>query len=130
MQSAFLISSKYYTEKQAGVLFFVFGMSQFIFQTPAGYAMDYSDKKVYILAFAAIATTCLTLFTAMFAKEYGQNLGLMIFIKFLQGSVTCLIPPGLNSISQGIVGAVGMTQQVSRNEMMNHLGTAIIVLIG
>jgi len=130
MQSAFLISSKYYTEKQAGILFFVFGMSQFIFQTPAGYAMDYSDKKVYILAFAAIATTCLTIFTAMFAKEYGQNLGLMIFIKFLQGSVTCLIPPGLNSISQGIVGACGMTQQVSRNEMMNHLGTAFIVLIG
>jgi len=44
--------------------------------------------------------------------------------------VTSLIPPGLNSITQGIVGAVGMTQQVSRNEMMNHLGTAFIVLIG
>jgi len=130
MQSAFLISSKYYSEKQAGILFFVFGMSQFIFQTPAGYVMDYSDKKVYILAFAAVATTILTITTATFAKEYGQNLGMMIFVKFLQGSVTSLIPPGLNSITQGIVGAVGMTQQVSRNEMMNHLGTAFIVLIG
>lgn len=130
MQSAFLISSKFYSEKQAGILFFVFGMSQFIFQTPAGYVMDYSDKKVYILAFAAIATTFLTIVTAGFAKEYGANLGLMIFIKFLQGSVTSFIPPGLNSITQGIVGAVGMTNQVSRNEMMNHLGTAIIVLIG
>jgi hypothetical protein len=36
----------------------------------------------------------------------------------------------LNSITQGIVGAVGMTQQVAVNEMMNHLGTAIIVLTG
>merc|ERR1740139_2036 len=130
MQSAFLISSKSYSEKQVGLLFFVFGMSQFIFQTPAGYLMDYSNKKVYILTFAAIATTALTVITATFAKEYGQNLALMVFIKFLQGSATSLIPPGLNSITQGIVGAVGMTQQVSRNEMMNHLGTALIVLIG
>jgi len=54
----------------------------------------------------------------------------MVFVKFLQGAVTSLIPPGLNSITQGIVGAVGMTEQVSMNEMMNHLGTAIIVMTG
>eukprot|EP00592_Proboscia_alata_P007496 CAMPEP_0194361168 /NCGR_PEP_ID=MMETSP0174-20130528/8733_1 /TAXON_ID=216777 /ORGANISM="Proboscia alata, Strain PI-D3" /LENGTH=497 /DNA_ID=CAMNT_0039133227 /DNA_START=12 /DNA_END=1505 /DNA_ORIENTATION=+ len=130
MQSAFLIASKRYTEKQAGALFFVFGISQFLFQTPAGYIMDYSDKKVHLLAFAAIATTTLTVITAMTAEENGANLGWMIFIKFLQGAVTALIPCGLNSITQGIVGTVGMTQQVSRNEMMNHLGTAIIVFTG
>merc|ERR1719203_620726 len=92
--------------------------------------MDYSDSKVMILGAAAIGTTALTVFTAMFAQEYAGNLGLMIFVKFLQGSVTSLIPPGLNSITQGIVGAVGMTNQVSRNEMMNHFGTACIVLVG
>ena len=32
MQSAFLIVSKGYSEKQVGILFFVFGMSQFLFQ--------------------------------------------------------------------------------------------------
>ena len=32
MQSAFLIVSKNYSEKQVGILFFVFGMSQFLFQ--------------------------------------------------------------------------------------------------
>lgn len=130
MQSAFLITSKYYTEKQAGIMFFIFGMSQFLLQTPAGYLMDYSDKKVALLATAAIGTTLLTLTTAIFAQEYGANLGFMIFIKALQGGITALIPPGLNSIAQGIVGAEGMTEQVSKNEMMNHLGTAIIVLSG
>ena len=54
----------------------------------------------------------------------------MIFLKFIQGGVTALIPPGLNSITQGIVGADGMTRQVSNNEMRNHFGTAIIVLTG
>mmetsp|Transcript_26676 Transcript_26676/g.37594 ORF Transcript_26676/g.37594 Transcript_26676/m.37594 type:complete len:524 (-) Transcript_26676:135-1706(-) len=130
MQSAFLIVSKNYKEKQAGILFFTFGMAQFLFQTPAGYIMDYSDKKIAWLSFAAVATTCLTIFTAIFAADDGGNLGLMILVKLFQGAVTAMIPPGLNSITQGIVGAVGMTEQVSINEMMNHLGTAILVLIG
>lgn len=130
MQNAFLITSKGYTEKQAGAMFFVFGMSQFLFQTPAGYLMDYSQKKVFLLGASAVGTTLLTLITAAFATENGGNLGLMIFVKFLQGAVTSLIPPGLNSITQGIVGTVGMTGQVANNEMMNHLGTAIIVLTG
>lgn len=130
MQSAYLIASKSYTEKQAGILFFVFGMSQFIFQTPAGYLMDYTNNKTLWLSTAAVVTTVMTVVTAVWAEDYGTNLSLMIFVKFLQGSVTALIPPGLNSITQGIVGAVGMTKQVSRNEMMNHMGTALIVLLG
>lgn len=130
MQSAFLIVSKHYSEKQAGILFFVFGMSQFLFQTPAGYIMDYSDRKVHLLGAASLITTLITIMTATTAKEYGANLGFMILLKFIQGAVTALIPPGLNSITQGIVGSVGMTRQVAKNEMRNHFGTAVIVLTG
>lgn len=130
MQNAFLISSKYYSEKQAGIMFFVFGMSQFLFQTPAGYLMDSSDKKVAILGGAAIGTTLFTILTACFAQEYAGNFLWMVFVKFLQGAATSFISPGLNSITQGIVGSVGMTGQVSKNEMMNHLGTTVMVLIG
>jgi MFS family permease len=111
MQSAFLIVSKGYSEKQVGILFFVFGMSQFLFQTPAGYLYDYTEKKVMWLSAAAIATTALTICTAVFAEEEGGNLLLMVLIKLVQGAVTSFIPPGLNSITQGIVGAVGMTSQ-------------------
>ncbi|KAL3945058.1 MAG: hypothetical protein SGBAC_000849 [Bacillariaceae sp.] len=128
MQSAFLIVAKGYQETQVGVLFFVFGLSQFLFQTPAGYLYDYTEKKVLWLSMAGIATTCMTVFTAMFATQ--NNFFLMVFIKFIQGGITSFIPPGLNSITQGIVGSVGMTEQVAVNEMMNHLGTAIIVGVG
>ena len=130
MQSAFLISSKLYSEKQVGVMFFVFGMSQFLFQTPAGYIMDSSDRKVALLAGAALTTTALTLLSALTAKEYGENIVWMVLLKFIQGGATALIPPGLNSITQGIVGSTGMTHQVADNEMKNHFGTAIIVLSG
>jgi MFS family permease len=108
----------------------VFGMSQFLFQTPAGYLYDYSDSKVLWLSLAAVATTVLTLVTAFFAAPQGGNLMAMVFVKFLQGAVTSFIPPGLNSITQGIVGSSGMTGQVAINEMMNHMGTALIVLTG
>eukprot|EP00526_Cylindrotheca_closterium_P029228 CAMPEP_0113654560 /NCGR_PEP_ID=MMETSP0017_2-20120614/29221_1 /TAXON_ID=2856 /ORGANISM="Cylindrotheca closterium" /LENGTH=473 /DNA_ID=CAMNT_0000567715 /DNA_START=38 /DNA_END=1459 /DNA_ORIENTATION=- /assembly_acc=CAM_ASM_000147 len=128
MQSAFLIVAKEYHETQVGVLFFVFGMSQFLFQTPAGYLYDYTENKVLWLSMAGIATTTMTVITAMFATQ--DNFLFMVFIKFIQGGITSFIPPGLNSITQGIVGSVGMTEQVAVNEMMNHLGTAIIVGVG
>lgn len=128
MQSAFLIVAKGYSEKQVGVLFFVFGMSQFLFQAPAGYLYDYTEQKLLWLSTAGVLTTLMTVFTAIFASD--TNFMLMVFIKFLQGGITSFIPPGLNSITQGIVGSVGMTEQVATNEMMNHLGTAILVQIG
>jgi MFS family permease len=128
MQSAFLIVAKGYSEKQVGILFFVFGMSQFLFQAPAGYLYDYTEQKLLWLSTAGVLTTALTVSTALFASD--NNFILMVLIKFVQGGVTSFIPPGLNSITQGIVGSVGMTSQVSVNEMMNHLGTAILVLSG
>jgi MFS family permease len=97
-------------------------------QGPAGYLYDYTENKVIWLSAAGVLTTLLTLFTAFFASD--NNFWLMIIVKLVQGAVTSFIPPGLNSITQGIVGSVGMTEQVSVNEMMNHLGTAIIVLTG
>jgi len=119
-----------YGKSVYGIMFFVLGMSEFLAQTPAGYLMDYSDKKVLLLGIAAVGTTLLTAATAFFAQENGGNLAFMVFLKFLQGAITALIPPGLNSITQGIVGSTGMTGQVSMNEKMSHLGTAIIVLVG
>jgi MFS family permease len=109
--------------RHGGTEWSVFGMSQFLFQTPAGYLYDYTEQKILWLTTAGILTTLLTVFTAVFAKDYGENLGLMIFIKFVQGAVTSFIPPGLNSITQGIVGSQGMTQQVSVNEMMKYVGS-------
>ena len=106
----------------------MYGLSQFICQTPAGYVMDYTQKKVILLGSAAVGTTILTLATTAFATDNGGNLNLIIVLKILQGAITALIPPGVNSITQGIVGTAGMTSQVSQNEMMHHWGTAVLVM--
>jgi len=127
-QNIFLLTIRHYTEKQAGVIFFVFGLTQFCFQTPMGYILDKSDRKTLILGTACVTTCCLTLITIIWSEDYAGNFGWMVFVKFLQGICTATIPPSLNSITQGIVGAVGMTFQASRNDMMSHLGTSINVL--
>eukprot|EP00592_Proboscia_alata_P023537 CAMPEP_0194412472 /NCGR_PEP_ID=MMETSP0176-20130528/10950_1 /TAXON_ID=216777 /ORGANISM="Proboscia alata, Strain PI-D3" /LENGTH=464 /DNA_ID=CAMNT_0039215251 /DNA_START=49 /DNA_END=1443 /DNA_ORIENTATION=+ len=127
-QNIFLITSRHYTEKQAGIIFVVFGITQFCFQTPMGYILDHSDRKTLILGTACVVTSCLTLITVIWSEDYAGNFGWMVFVKFLQGICTATIPTSLNSITQGIVGTVGMTFQASRNDMMSHLGTSINVL--
>jgi MFS family permease len=130
MQAAFLISAKSYTEKQVGVLFFFFGMSQFLCMAPSGYFLDYSNNKINWVIWAGCATATLTIITAIFAAPFGENMGLLIILKILQGGITSILPPGFNGITLGIVGSTGFTHQVSRNRMMNHIGTALVVAIG
>ena len=130
MQAAFLISSKSFSEKQVGVLFFVFSLFQFLALAPAGYFLDYSSRKIEWVIWAGCGCSILTVVTAMAARDFGENMGLMIILKMLQGTMSAIVPPGFNGITLGIVGSTGFTHQVSRNRMMNHLGTALIVGTG
>jgi MFS family permease len=130
MQAAFLISAKGFTEHQIGVLFFVFGFSQFLCMAPSGYFLDYSNNKINWVMFSGFAASTLTVLTALTAAPNGENMGLMIVLKVLQGGIIAILPPGFNGITLGIVGSTGFTHQVSRNRMMNHMGTALVVAIG
>jgi MFS family permease len=130
MQAAFLISAKGFNEKQVGILFLCFGITQFLFLAPAGYFLDYSDRKIDWVLGAGAAASALTVLTAITAEEDGRNMALMILWRLLQGGVTAILLPGFNGITLGIVGSTGFTHQVSRNRMMNHIGTATVVAFG
>jgi len=123
------MTSMHFTEKQVGLLFFVFGVSQVIFMGPAGYFLDYSNSKIKWVIYASAAVSLLTVLTAVFAEPDGENMTIMIIIHFIQGAATSIFPSGFNAITLGIVGCKGFTHQVSRNKMMSHLGTALIVSI-
>jgi Major Facilitator Superfamily len=130
MQAAFLISARGYSEKQVGLLFLVFGLSQFMCMAPAGYFLDYSNRKIIIVIWSSIITSLLTVISVISAHENGQNMTWLVICHALQGGMTAFLPPGFNGITLGIVGASGFTYQVSRNRMMNHVGTALNVAIG
>ena len=130
MQAVFLICSKNFTEKQIGVLFLAFGLSQFLCMVPAGYFLDYSNHKIDWVNWSGILTALLTVTTALTAHEGGDNMGLMILLKVIQGGASAILPPGFNSVTLGIVGSTGFTVQVAKNRSMNHIGTALIVALG
>jgi len=128
MQAVYLISHRGFDEKQIGTLLLVFGLSQFLCMAPAGYLMDYSQRKLQWVSFAGLACSVLTVITVLAADE--DNFGWMILIKVLQGAFTAIVPPGFHGITMGIVGSTGFTHQVAQNRMMTHIGTALIVTTG
>ena len=130
MQAIFLICSKNFSEKQIGVLFLAFGLSQFVCMTPAGYFLDYSNHKIDLVIWSGIITSLLTVATVLTAQDGGDNMGLMIILKIIQGGASAILPPGFNSVTLGIVGGTGFTVQVARNRTMRHAGTALIVATG
>ena len=130
MQAAFLISAKGFNEKQVGLLFLSFGVTQFLCLIPAGYLLDYSNRKIDWVIGAGAAASALTVLTAVTAQEDGRNMALMVLWRLLQGGFTAVLMPGFNGITLGIVGSTGFTHQVSRNRMMNHIGTATVVVFG
>ena len=130
MQAVFLMCSKNFSEKQIGVLFLAFGLSQFLCMTPAGYLLDYSNHKIDWVILSGIITSLLTVTTVLTAHEGGDNIGLMILLKIIQGGASAILPPGFNSVALGIVGSTGFTVQVAKNRTMNHIGTSLIVAFG
>jgi len=130
MQAAYLISDKNFTEKQVGTLFLVFGLSQFLCMTPAGYFLDYSNRKIDWVIYSSIIISAITVFGTLTAEEGGKNMAFLSFWRVIQGGLTAILPSGFNGITLGIVGTKGFTYQVSRNRMMNHMGTALVVATG
>jgi MFS family permease len=132
MQAAFLISAKGFSEKQVGVLFLVFGLCQFLSMSPAGYFLDYSNRKIQWVMGSSVLTSLLTVLSVVTAWDSNDNWNMiwLIFCHALQGAMTAILPPAFNGITLGIVGCSGFTHQVSRNRMMNHVGTALNVAIG
>eukprot|EP00594_Rhizosolenia_setigera_P002350 CAMPEP_0178941128 /NCGR_PEP_ID=MMETSP0789-20121207/1216_1 /TAXON_ID=3005 /ORGANISM="Rhizosolenia setigera, Strain CCMP 1694" /LENGTH=625 /DNA_ID=CAMNT_0020620291 /DNA_START=290 /DNA_END=2167 /DNA_ORIENTATION=- len=129
MQSTYLVISKGYTEKQVGVLFFVFGIAQFLCMGPIGYFLDDSNRKIEWVYSSCIVTSLVTVFVAAFAQDEGANIWFLIICRLIQGASTSVFTPGFAGITLGIVGSTGFTYQVSRNKMMGHIGTALTVSI-
>ena len=129
MQSV-LLMSQHFTQKEIGALLFAFGISQVVFMAPGGFIMDKlsGSQKLHLVVAAGTMCSIITVLTAILAGN--RSMKTQFILKVLQGACTAIQPPGLNSITLGIVGAPGFTRQVARNTMMRHIGSAINVGLG
>ena len=129
MQSV-LLMSQHFTQKEIGALLFAFGISQVVFMAPMGFIMDKMSgwHKLHLVVASGTLCSTITVLTAILAAN--RSMTTQFILKVLQGATTAIQPPGLNSITLGIVGGQGFTRQVARNNMLRHIGSAINVGLG
>lgn len=127
LQGAFLICFKNFSKQQVSQIFLGFGIFQFLSMAPCGYFVDYTSSKIDYLIRASGFVSLLTMMIATFSKPNGDNLNFIIFISCIQGMLTPLVHPLLQSITMGIVGNTGFSEQLTKNRIMNHFGTALSV---
>ena len=125
-----LLMSQHFTQKEIGALLFAFGISQVVFMAPIGFIMDKMSGRQKLHLVVASGTLCsvITVLTAILSAN--RSMTTQFVLKVLQGATTAIQPPGLNSITLGIVGGQGFTRQVARNNMLRHIGSAINVGLG
>lgn len=125
-----LLMSQHFTQKEIGALLFAFGISQVVFMAPIGFIMDKMSGRQKLNLVVASGTLCsvITVLTAILSAN--RSMTTQFVLKVLQGAMTAIQPPGLNSITLGIVGGQGFTRQVARNNMLRHIGSAINVGLG
>ena len=126
LQATFLLSTCDISEKQLAILFLSFGVAQTLSMAPIGYFLDYSKNKIRYVILASLGVSILTVGITVIARDTA-NLALQIILHALQGAITAVLPPAFNGITLGITGQAGFTHQVSRNRMMSHMGTAVLV---
>ena len=129
MQSV-LLMSQHFTQKEIGALLFAFGISQVVFMAPMGFIMDKMSgwHKLHLVVASGTLCSVITVLTAILAAN--RSMTTQFVLKVLQGAMTAIQPPGLNSITLGIVGGQGFTRQVAQNNMLRHIGSAINVGLG
>jgi len=112
----------------AGLAFLVFGLAQILFHSPLGMYLDTHSPPAqasWLLAMA-VSTTILSLLSVAFSS----SLPILLLLKFLQGAVTTILPPALNSMSLNVIGVENFSRQVSLNERGSHAGTCVYNLLG
>ncbi|MFK7777065.1 MAG: MFS transporter [Gimesia sp.] len=124
--ATFLISTAHWNEMSIGVFLLVLNFSTVIAQAPAGWLIDHTRYKRYLVAIAAV-TVALCVMVPAFAPQMAP----VLISASLLGFAAAFIPPAISAITLGIVGPEGLTKQTGSNQAFNHAGNVLsAVLIG
>ena len=125
LQGTYLICLKNLSKQQVSILFLVLGISQFFSMAPCGYFVDYTKSKIGVLIIASGVVSLLALLIAVISNENDPSP--IYIMACIQGVLTPLVHPLLQSITLGIVGSTGFTEQTTKNRTMHHLGTSLSI---
>lgn len=120
----YLTATRHWNPASVGVVVASQSIASVVAQGPAGWLVDRSSYKKWLLigAASAVAIGC---WAIVQAKSVSLEIATQIFI----GIAAALFPPAIAAISLGIVGKAELPRRVGRNESFNHAGNVSFALI-
>eukprot|EP00808_Paulinella_micropora_P003662 g15876.t1 len=106
--------------RHAGLVLLMQGILGVIAGPPLGWYIDKSTEKKKLLS-----GTMVLISLTWIALAFTRNAGLVAVLLGLQGVAGAVFPPGINGLSQGIVGYNGFPARAARNEQWRHGGAIV-----
>ena len=120
----YLMATRHWNPASVGVAVSAQSIATVIAQGPAGWLVDWSPKKKWLVigGAALVAIGCCSI-----VWSTGPTSEIVTLI--LIGVAAAIFPPAIAAISLGIVGKQKLPARVGRNEGFNHAGNVIFALL-
>src|SRR5579883_695132 len=120
----YLTASRHWDPARVGLVVAVQSIASVIAQGPAGWLVDWSERKKWLVIVAA-AVVSLGCIGIVLAPTLGTEIAAQIAI----GLAAALFPPAVAAMALGIVGRDQLAGRVGRNESFNHAGNVTFALV-
>ena len=120
----YLTATRHWNPASVGVVVSAQSIASVAAQAPAGWLVDWSHQKKWLLIGAAAAVAIGAFGIASAPNQTGE-----ILTQILLGFAAALFPPAIAAISLGIVGKKRLSRRIGRNEAFNHAGNVSFALV-
>ena len=120
----YLTATRHWDPASVGVVVAAQAVASLAAQAPAGWVVDNSTKKKWLLIIGAVivAAGCVGIVVA-------PAISTEIAIQILIGITAAIFPPAIAAIALGIVGKAKLSGRAGRNEGFNHAGNVVFALL-
>ncbi len=121
--STYFSAVRHWNPAQIGIVVGAQSVASVIAQTPAGWLVDWSHHKRWLIAISALIMSLGAVLVVLL-----PNLALSVGNQILIGAATALPGPTIAAISLGIVGKKALSRRIGRNESFLHTGNLVTAL--
>ncbi|HEV2175460.1 MAG TPA: MFS transporter, partial [Nitrospira sp.] len=120
----YLTATRHWDAGTVGVVVAVQAVASLVAQAPAGWLVDASTRKKWLVILAAVMVAIGSIGIVL-APNMPSEVGVVILI----GLSGALFPPAIAAIALGIVGKAKLSMRAGRNEGFNHAGNVVGALV-
>lgn len=122
--ATYFVSARHWNPAQVGLVLAAQKIAAVLAQTPAGWIIDRTELKKWLMAAAALVIGLGALLIPIW-----ETVSLQIANQVVVGISTAVATPLLAAISLGIVGRQALGRRLGRNESFNHSGNLVTALL-